>query len=275
MSTAESARAWSEVASGWERRDAWVSSGSRPVTERLLERLDPQQGERMLEVGGGLGEVGRLVAERVGPEGRVLISDQAAAMAEAARRHSEGLDNVGVQVVDAQAMELESESFDGVVSRYSYMLMPDPAAGLAETRRVLRPGGRLAFAVWAAAADNPWGSAIGRTMIDLGLADPPEPDAPGPFRLADPERVRSLVADAGLAQPRVDEVEIAMRYASFDEYWEVTQDLAMSLREALTRISAAEADELRTRVRDSLAKYDGADGVAIPGLARVFSTVRP
>lgn len=275
MSTAESARAWSEVASGWERRDAWVSSGSRPVTERLLERLDPQQGERMLEVGGGLGEVGRLVAERVGPEGRVLISDQAAAMAEAARRHSEGLDNVGVQVVDAQAMELESESFDGVVSRYSYMLMPDPAAGLAETRRVLRPGGRLAFAVWAAAADNPWGSAIGRTMIDLGLADPPEPDAPGPFRLADPERVRSLVAGAGLAQPRVDEVEIAMRYASFDEYWEVTQDLAMSLREALTRISAAEADELRTRVRDSLAKYDGADGVAIPGLARVFSTVRP
>ena len=275
MSTAESARAWSEVASGWERRDAWVSSGSRPVTERLLERLDPQQGERMLEVGGGLGEVGRLVAERVGPEGRVLISDQAAAMAEAARRHSEGLDNVSVQVVDAQAMELESESFDGVVSRYSYMLMPDPAAGLAETRRVLRPGGRLAFAVWAAAADNPWGSAIGRTMIDLGLADPPEPDAPGPFRLADPERVRSLVAGAGLAQPRVDEVEIAMRYASFDEYWEVTQDLAMSLREALTRISAAEADELRTRVRDSLAKYDGADGVAIPGLARVFSTVRP
>ena len=275
MSTAESARAWSEVASGWERRDAWVSSGSRPVTERLLERLDPQQGERMLEVGGGLGEVGRLVAERVGPEGRVLISDQAAAMAEAARRHSEGLDNVGVQVVDAQAMELESESFDGVVSRYSYMLMPDPAAGLAETRRVLRPGGRLAFAVWAAAADNPWGSAIGRTMIDLGLADPPEPDAPGPFRLADPERVRSLVAGAGLAQPRVDEVEIAMRYTSFDEYWEVTQDLAMSLREALTRISAAEADELRTRVRDSLAKYDGADGVAIPGLARVFSTVRP
>ena len=275
MSTAESARAWSEVASGWERRDAWVSSGSRPVTERLLERLDPQQGERMLEVGGGLGEVGRLVAERVGPEGRVLISDQAAAMAEAARRHSEGLDNVGVQVVDAQAMELESESFDGVVSRYSYMLMPDPAAGLAETRRVLRPGGRLAFAVWAAAADNPWGSAIGRTMIDLGLADPPEPDAPGPFRLADPERVRSLVAGAGLAQPRVDEVEIAMRYTSFDEYWEVTQDLAMSLREALTRISAAEADELRTRVRDSLAKYDDADGVAIPGLARVFSTVRP
>ena len=275
MSTAESAAAWSQVASGWERRDAWVSSGSRPVTERLLERLDPQQGERMLEVGGGLGEVGRLVAERVGPEGRVLISDQAAAMAEAARRHSEGLDNVGVQVVDAQAMELESESFDGVVSRYSYMLMPDPAAGLAETRRVLRPGGRLAFAVWAAAADNPWGSAIGRTMIDLGLADPPEPDAPGPFRLADPERVRSLVAGAGLAQPRVDEVEIAMRYTSFDEYWEVTQDLAMSLREALTRISAAEADELRTRVRDSLAKYDDADGVAIPGLARVFSTVRP
>ncbi len=275
MSSAESAAAWSEVASGWERRDAWVSLGSRPVTERLLERLDPQPGWEVLEIGGGLGEVGRRVAELVGPDGRVLISDQSEAMVETAARLSKGLDNVALQVVDAQEMPLESESFDGAVSRYSYMLMPDPAAALAETCRVLRPGGRLAFAVWASAPDNPWGSTIGRAMVELGLVEPPEPDAPGPFRLADPERVRGLVVGAGFAEPQVDDVEIAMRYASFDEYWAVTQDLAMSLRDVLARSSAAEADELRTSVRSSLSRYEGDDGLAIPGLARVVSTARP
>jgi SAM-dependent methyltransferase len=275
MSSVESAAAWSEVASGWERRDAWVSAGARPVTERLLERLDPQPGWKVLEIGGGLGEVGRRVAELVGPHGHVLISDQSDGMVEAARRRSEGLANVSLQVVDAQAMPFESERYDGAVSRFSYMLMPDPAAGLAETRRVLRPGGRLAFAVWTAAAENPWGSAVGRTMVALGHAEPPAPDAPGPFRLGDPDRLRALVAGAGFSEPELDPVDIAMRYASVDEYWEVTQDLAMSLRDALARLDAAAAAELRARVRELLVPYEGPDELAIPGRAWVVSAGRP
>ncbi len=274
MSSTESAAAWSDVASGWERRDAWVSAGARPITERLLERLGPDPGWRVLDVGGGLGEVGRLVADRVGPEGAVVISDQAEGMVEAAGRLSSGLANVTVQVVDAQTMPFDDASFDGAVSRFAFMLIPDPASALAETYRVLRPGGRLAFAVWASAPENPWGSAIGRAMIELGHAERPEPDAPGPFRLGDPERLRELVVGAGFGEPSVEPVEIAMRYASFDEFWAVTQDLAMSLRDALARLLTAEADELRARARESLAPYDGDEGLAIPGRAWVVAADR-
>ena len=272
MSQTESAAAWSEVAAGWERRDPWVSAGAKPVTEKLLERLAPQPGHAILELGGGVGEVGRGVAARVGPDGRVLITDQSEAMIEVARRAAEGVANVSFQAADAQSTGLPAESFDGVVGRFVLMLAQDPAAVIAETHRVLRTGGQVAFAVWASAPDNPWGSTIGRALLDLGLAEPPEPDAPGPFRLADVDRVRLLFDSAGFDHPILDEVPIAMRYASFDEYWDVTCDLAMSLRNALRELPEERAEELRSLVRERLAQYEGDAGLEIPGLARVFSS---
>jgi len=271
----ESAAAWSEVAAGWERRDPWVSAGSKPVTEKLLERLAPRRGEAVLELGGGVGEVGRAVAERVGPEGSVLTTDQSEAMVEVARRHGEGIENLSFRPADAQATGLPEASFDGVVGRFVLMLAPDPAAVLAETCRVLRPGGRVAFAVWASAPENPWGSTIGKAMLELGLMQPPEPDSPGPFRLEDVDRVRLLFDNSGLEHPMVDDVPISQRYASFDEFWDVTRDVAMSLRNALAALPDERAAELRGLVEDRLSQYQEDGGLAIPGLARVFTSRKP
>ena len=275
MTQTESAAAWSEVAAGWERRDPWVSAGVKPVTEKLLERLAPQPGEAVLELGSGVGEVGRAVARLVAPDGTVLTTDQSEAMVEVARRHGERISNLEFRAADAQATGLPEASFDGVVGRFVLMLAPDPAAVLAEARRVLRPGGRVAFAVWASAPQNPWGSTIGRTLLDLGLIEPPEPDTPGPFRLGDADRVRLLFDDSGLEHPMVDDVPITNRYASFDEYWDVTRDLAMSLRNALAALSEGQAAELRALVEQRLAPYADGDGLAISGLARVFTSRKP
>jgi SAM-dependent methyltransferase len=271
----ESAAAWSEVAAGWERRDPWVSAASRPVTEKLLERLAPQPGEAVLELGGGVGEVGRAVADRVAPGGSVLTTDQSEAMVEVARRRGAGTANLSFRAADAERTGLADASFDAVVGRFVLMLAPSPGAALAETRRVLRPGGRVAFAVWASAPENPWGSTIGKALLDLGLMEPPEPDTPGPFRLGDADRVRLLFDESGLEHPLVDEVPITQRYASFDEFWDVTQDLAMSLRNALAALREEQAAELRRVVEERLARYVDEEGLAIPGLARVFTSRRP
>ena len=174
--------------------------------------------------------------------------------------------------MDAQSLDLPDTSVDAVVSRFAYMLVPDVSLALAEARRVLRPDGRLVFSVWASAPENPWGSAVGRAMIAQGLAEPPEPDTPGPFRLADPERLRDLMTDAGFAEPRIEDVAVTMRYASFDEYWEVTRDLAMSLRNALAGLPERAAEQLRERVEEGLAAYAGGDGLAVPGIARVVAS---
>ena len=271
MSQTESAAAWSAVAAGWDRHEAVVSANSRPVTERLLERLDPQPGERILAIGAGTGEVGLLVADRVGPDGHVTITDQAEAMVEAVRRRSEDRPNVTAAVVDAQSLDLPAGSVDGIVSRFAYMLIPDLDAAFGGSRRVLRSGGRLVFAVWATAPENPWASTVGRALVELGHAEPPDPDAPGPFRLDDRERLRTLVTEAGFSDVVIEDVPLAMRYESFDDYWDVTRDLAMSLREALAGLPADEADELRSRVERAFERYATGDGLALPALARVVS----
>jgi SAM-dependent methyltransferase len=275
VSSSESAAAWSAVADGWERRNAFISGNMRPVTERLLAQLDPQPGERILEIGAGVGEVGLLVADRVGPDGHVLITDQAEAMVDAVRRHGGDRRNVSVEVADAQSLDLADGSFDGIVSRFAYMLVPDLAAGLAESRRVLRSGGRLVFAVWATAAENPWGSTVGRTMIELGHAEPPEPDSPGPFRLADPDRLRDLLGAAGFTGVEIDDVDAPMRYASFDEYWDTTRDLAMSLRNVLAELPAPEAERLRSRIAEQIGQHERDGRLVVPGRARVIRAVVP
>ena len=97
------------------------------------------------------------------------------------------------------------------------MLVPDCEARRREIARVLRPGARTALAVWASADRNDWMTAAGRAALALGLIERPDPDAPGPFRLADPERMRRLLEHAGLERHRHEEVEITWRASSLDE----------------------------------------------------------
>ena len=78
-------------------------------------------------------------------------------------------------MVDAQAIDLADGSVDGVVCRWGYMLVPDPGAALGETFRVLRPRRPRRFTVWAEAAANPWGTAVGRALLELGLIEKPGP----------------------------------------------------------------------------------------------------
>ena len=269
--SSESAEAWSTVAAGWARRHEQVSDAMRPVTDRLLAALDPQPGDRVLEIGSGLGEVGEAIARLVGSEGEVVVTDVSPAMLEAATERIGTLPNLSTRLADAAETGLEPASFDRAVGRFVVMLVPDPAAGLGELRRVLRPDGRLAFAVWTTAPENPWGSTIGQTLLRLGHVEPPEPDSPGPFRLADPERLRSLVLAAGFAEPALHIVDITMRYDSPDHYLEVSADLSQSFRAALERLSDEEADRLRREVKAAIEPFTAEGSVALPGRAWVVA----
>ena len=268
---------WEGVASGWERRREFIWGVSHEVGERLVDALDPQPGETILELACGPGDTGFTAAARLGPSGRLISTDFAIEMVAAAKRRALelALANVEHRVVDAQAIDLPESSVDGVLCRWGYMLMPDPARALAETWRVLRPGGRLAFSIWAEAQANPWGSAIARAATELGFAEPPEPDAPGPFRLSDVDRVRRLVADAGFESAKVTDVPVTWRYADFAEYWAVSRDLSSSLNALLQRLTADEFAQAQERVETMLAPYVTAAELEIPGLTRNVLTHKP
>jgi len=145
------------------------------------------------------------------------------------------------------------------------MLMADPAKALAETRRVLRDGGRLSLAVWAAPDRNAWASLMGMEMVARGHIPPPEPGDPGIFGLADPTGLEELVGGAGFENVQVDQVSFRWPYSDADEHWRLMLKLAGPLAEAVLELDEEERDSVRVAIREKiealLASDDGAQGL--------------
>jgi SAM-dependent methyltransferase len=259
---------WDAVATGWytQREEIWESS--RPVSEWMIRRLDPQPGDTVLELAAGLGDTGLRAARSVGRSGRVIITDFAPEMVAAARRRAEemGVENAEFRTLDAERMDLETNSVDGVLCRWAYMLMIDPAAAFAETRRVLRPGGRLAFSVWAARERNPALSLAGRILVELGHILPPDPEAPGPFFMADTGRIRELVVGAGFAEPAIEEVSFSRQFVNQDAYWRFLIETSASTSPVLRSLPPEAQNTVRERVHEAARPFHSGEGYDFPGV---------
>ncbi len=277
-----SAEHWEEAAPGWVRRQRAIREFGAAVSQWMVQAIDPHPGQRVLELAAGLGETGLLAAELVAPTGGVILSDQAEGMLDGARgRAAElALTNVEFQVWNAEWIDLPVASVDAVLCRWGYMLMADPAAALSETRRVLRPGGRLALAVWDALGANPWALAPRLELLERGLApNPPTAHAdsinatahtPGPFALGDPERVRELLQQAGFVEARVEAIDVEQRHASFDSFWETMLDLSRELHDLVLVRPEQEIEQIRSSLAARLGPYTAADGaLAVPGRSLV------
>jgi ubiquinone/menaquinone biosynthesis C-methylase UbiE len=258
----QSRQNWGQMAAGWADRREWMNDITGRVNEWLAEKADPQPGQTILDIAAGMGDLGFRVAERVGDEGHVISTDFAPEMVDAARRNGEarGLTNVEYRVLDAESMDLDDDSVDGVVCRWGYMLMADPGAALEQTRRVLRDGGPLAFAVWGTPERNPWAAVPGMTIVQRGHMPPPEPGAPGIFALGDPGRIRELVTGAGFGEPELEEITVDFRYADFDDLWDTLLRLTGPLARVLRVLPDDERQATRAAIMDNLSPYRQEDG---------------
>ena len=258
----QSRASWGEMAAGWEERRGWMLGNTRTVIDRLVELAAPHPGQTFLELACGPGELGFAVAERVGGEGRVVATDFSPEMLDVARRGGEarGLRNVEYRVADAEHLELDDGSVDGVVCRWGFMLLADPAAAFAEARRVLRAGGPLVFSVWAGPDRNPWASVPAATLVERGVVPPPERGLPGLFALADPDRIRSLVTAAGFDAPQLEQIDFAFRYADADVLWHTMLQLSGPFSRAIKELDAAERHATRAAIEESLAPFRRDDG---------------
>jgi SAM-dependent methyltransferase len=262
---------WQTMAAGWERRRAELERVTRPVSDWMVQALDPQPGQTVLELAAGPGDTGFLAATLLGTEGRLISSDFSPEMVEVARRRAAelGLTNVEHRVIDAEQIPLEDDSVDGVLCRFGFMLMPDPEAALGETRRVLRPGGRLALAVWSTGERNPWVTIAGRVLVELGLMPPPEPDAPGPFALADEERLRGLVEGGGFDVERVEEVPVLITYDDVDDFIAVSGKTSGMLSKIWREASDEKVQAIASRLADGFAPFAVDGRYELPGVAVV------
>jgi SAM-dependent methyltransferase len=257
------------IAPTFERRRAEFEEFCAPVRQWMLRELAPGEGDIVLELAAGVGETGFDAAALVGERGRLISTELSPAMLDAARRRgaAHGVHNVEYRVVDAERIELDDDSVDGVLCRFGYMLM-DPEAALAETRRVLRPGGRLALAVWGDIERNLWVSIVAFSLVERGHIPPPEPPpAPGPFNLASAERITELLRGAGFAQVRTEEVPLRLAVPDVDQYMALIADIAGPIALALRDLSEADRAEIHAEVEDSLGRFTAGDGYELPGVA--------
>jgi SAM-dependent methyltransferase len=280
VSVNENADAWRSVAAGWERQRPLFLDSTRVVSERLIELLDPQPGETILELAAGPGDTGLLVAPSLTPGGRLVSTDFATEMVHAAERRATelGLDEdlVSFQVEDMTALSFDDAMFDGIVCRWGLMLVPNIDRAAGEITRVLRPGGRVALAVWADPDDNDWMTAPGRSALELGLADRPEPDAPGPFRLSRDGLLAEVLTGAGLTVETVEDVTLTWRASGLSEWWAVARDTSRALALILDRASEEQANAVRAGGERRLERYVQPDGsLAVPGRTHVALARRP
>lgn len=275
VNTAEEAlRQWTAVASAWDRYSDRLFKDVRSVSEWLVDQVDPQPGQTVLELTAGPGETGLLAAARLGSAGRLISSDFVPAMVEAARRRAseQGFDNVECRVLDAQQIDLPDDSVDGVLSRFGMMLVPGQQRAIAEIRRVLRQGGRCAYATWGLPEHNPWIFQIIAALLQNGVTPPGDPFAPGGiFSLATPESNHALVAGGGFTDITVEKLSGTMAFDDADDYWTHITAVAGPVAELVGSLDGAQVDAVRATLDPSLAPFERDGVLAVPWLAVVTS----
>jgi len=272
MSDDEVLRHWSTVAGAWESYRDRLFTDVRSVSDWLLDAVDPQPGQTVLELAAGPGETGFLAAARLGPAGRLISSDLVPGMVEAARRGADerGLDNVECRVLDAQRIDLPDSSVDGVFSRFGLMLVPDQHRAIAEMRRVLRPGGRCAYATWGLPQHNPWIFNLVAALLQNGVAPPGDPFAPGGmFSLATVESNQALAAAGGFTDVIVDELTGTMRFDDHDDYWTHITAVAGPVAELVDSLEPDRVDAVRSTLGPSIEPFEREGALEIPWTATV------
>jgi SAM-dependent methyltransferase len=225
---------WARVVAGWEQYADELRRNTMPVSMWMVEAIAPQPGHTVLDLAAGIGDTGFLASELIEPGGTLITSDYLPEMLSAAQRRAQalGIRNVRFKQIDAsQPIDIEAASIDGVLCRWGYMLMADAEIALQETRRVLRPGGRVALAAWTGADDNPWSALPVRLLLERGLIDPPEP-GPGQFSWEEEGIVAERLEAAGFVEYEVDVLDFRIRYPSVRDWWASARTMGVTVSEA-------------------------------------------
>lgn len=269
---------WDAISPGWEKQMAVFERGAAAMTARLLDVAGIGPGQVVLDVATGLGEPALTAAEAVGPAGRVVGADISPAMLTVARRRAAERDLL-VEFVEAdvESIDLPLGSFDAVLSRWGLMFAFDHVAALRGLRRLLRPGGVLAAAVWAEPARAPMVGLGYRVLVDRLDLPPQPPGLPDPYSMSDPAALAGEAAAAGFTNVSVEEFVVPFHLVDPEEYSAFNR--AVSPPPLLARITerygSADAPELWDAIGDAVRPYETDDGIDLPSTALILRAAAP
>jgi ubiquinone/menaquinone biosynthesis C-methylase UbiE len=248
------------AAEKWKAKSARMG---RDVTLALVEFSDPKPGMQVLDLAAGTGEPGITVAGRVGSHGRVVAVDQSSDLLELAsgRARDRSLSNFLTHTCDAHTLPFEDETFDLATCRFGVMFFRDPTAALSELRRVLKPGARACFVAWGTFEQPYWQTTVKVVHKHTG-GNLLEPDAPDPFRFAEPGSLSRVLKAA-----RFDELQESTRDVSWtwpgpsEEVFEYVCAVSAPFRPMLDRVREEQWPAIREEARAAIEKYQAGDEI--------------
>jgi len=267
---------WNRFSQGWKKWDALFMDFLKPMGDAIINDLEIQDGDWVLDVAAGTGEPGLTIA-KMNPTGRVVITDLsddmlAIALANAAQK---GINNIQTRACDVSELPFPDESFDAVSCRMGFMFFPDMELALNEMVRVLKPGGRLAAAVWGPPEKNFWVTAImGTIQKHMELPLPPQ-GAPGMFRCAADGLIADMYKKVGLTQVKQYEVKSIMKTGTAEIYWEAMNEVAAPIVSALGKADRTVVEKIRSESVEMIKQRYPDDGeVMIDASAWVISGIK-
>jgi ubiquinone/menaquinone biosynthesis C-methylase UbiE len=268
---------WNAAAPGWERSSDWFDRNNTDLIDWMCDAAGIGPGSIVLDVACGAGQPSTTAAQRVRPNGRVTAIDLSPQMADVTRRKAQrlGLDNLDARDMDAQALTFPDASFDAATCRFGLMFCPDPVRAAAEIYRVLRPAARVAVAVWGLPASNPFFTSLASVIGRFVPMPPPDPSAPGIFRLAPPGELERVLRAAGFADVSAAPRPMTLVYDSLDEYWRIQTDLAAPLRAALASLTPERVVEMKAQLVAEIAPYMDGRAVRLAAVPLCASARRP
>lgn len=266
---------WNKFSAGWKKWDTLMMDFLKPVGDAIIQSIDLKNSDTVLDIAAGTGEPGLTIASKV-TSGKVVITDLSPDMLKIAEENAaaRGIKNVETVVADVSELPFADNTFDAVSCRFGFMFFPDMLMAAKEMVRVLKPGEKLAVAVWNGPEKNFWVTAIGGTINKHMQLQPPPPDAPSMFRCAKSGLMQQLFQQAGLQNISEREVTGHLNTGTADVYWNIMTDVAAPFVAALSKADDAQKQEIKDEVfRMVNEKYkDG--NVSIESSALVISGVK-
>src|ERR1700686_5192109 len=258
---------WRGVAAFWDKHRDIIRGMFAPVTQALIEDACIGNQDSVLDVATGPGEPALSVAALAGPKGKAYGVDPIQGMVTAARAEAKrlGLKNAKFDVAFADDLPFAADTFDAVISRFGVMFFPSPVDGVREMLRVLKPGRKLALAVWHFAENNPFHYALARVIERFVDSPPPAPDAPDAFRFASPGKLRGTLAEAGAISSSERLLQFTIQAStSVEDFWTLRCEMSEKLREKLATLSGEQLTEVKRQALEVLRGYTTERGMSFP-----------
>lgn len=268
---------WNRVAGGWEKWDRFFDEQMAFLNHRLIADARVRSGMRVLDLGSGTGYPALLAAQTVGATGSVTGIDLAEQMLDAARRKAASLklSNTTFRTGDVTTLPFEAASFDAVTTRFCLMFLPEIPKAVTEIARTLKPNTWLAAAVWSAPDKNPYLKIpidIIKQFIEI---PPPDPTAPGIFRLAKPGELADMLRQAEFMDISEHEFIGDVQFSVAEEYFSSLMDIAAPIQNLWAKLSSTQQTEARGNIIQTAGQYRKGSVIALPIAVRMVSARKP